>query len=291
MQSRPSAIRRAKPLLGTLVEIACHAPDGATALNASEQAFKAVAQVHQLMSRHDSTSELSALNRLSPDAWLTVSAETLEVLTFAQTLSQRTAGVFDVFSTSPLASNGSNWRDLELDAPNQRLRKHAPLHADLGGIAKGYAVDQAVLALKKAGAECGWVNAGGDLRVFGAQSMPLQVRAPWDAGLLLPCGTLHEQAAASSASYWLSKPALLHGLTLKPAKVDASYTVVAHECIAADALTKVVAAFNTQRSMACPALRDLLALYEAIAFSHQAPGAGATTTKQANPAALTLAYG
>ena len=67
--------------------------------------------------------------------------------------------------------------------------------------------------------------------------------------------------------------------------------VIAHECIAADALTKVVAAFDSQQSMACPELRDLLALYEAIAFNHQAPKMQTTITQQLDHTALALAYG
>ena len=268
----PSLLRRAKPLLGTLVEVACDSLDPDAALHTSEQAFAAVARVQHLMSRHEPGSELSAINRLAPGTWLSLCAATLEVLHFARTLSERTAGVFDVFSTSPDAPAGGTWRDLELDLPNQRVCKFAPLQADLGGIAKGYAVDQAVRALQLAGMAQGWVNAGGDLRVFGSVSLPLQVRAPWNPAEFLDCTALNHQAAATSASYWLETPRLRHGVTRRPANAAASTTVVAPNCMSADALTKVVAALRSANGehsgLDCTALLDH---YKARAWVFEAP--------------------
>lgn len=236
-------LRRAKPLLGTLVEVACEAADEATALCASQAAFAAVAQVHHCMSRHEPGSDLGRLNAAAPGAWLAIDAQAVAVLAFALALSRQTGGVFDVCASSAQGSS----RDLELDTANRRVRKHAPVQADLGGIAKGHAVDMAVAALRAAGAVRGWVNAGGDTRVFGALALPLRVRAPWDLSQTLPCTQLRNQAAATSASYLLDTPALRHGITKNPVDVRASWTVVAPKCIAADALTKLVAASGDTR--------------------------------------------
>ena len=284
VHTSPTTLRRARPLLGTMVDISCWADDPQACLHATEQAFAAVAQVHALMSRHESSSELSALNRLAPGAWMAAAPQTLAVLGFAQSLSAQTEGVFDVFTTSENATLQGCWRDLEMDLINHSVRKHAALQADLGGIAKGYAVDLAVSALQSAGASQGWVNAGGDLRVFGPLKLPLQVRAPWDAGHLVDCGVLQNQSAATSASYWLGAPLLRHGLTRKPATASASYTVVATQCIAADALTKVLAAHcqaltkpyadthaDTHADAPGRAYAALLGHYQANAWVLQAP--------------------
>jgi thiamine biosynthesis lipoprotein len=236
-------LRRAKPLLGTLVEVACEAADEAATLQASQAAFAAALQVHQCMSRHEPGSDLGRLNTAAPGSWLAIDAQTVAVLAFALALSRQTGGVFDVCASSAQGS----WRDLELDGANRRARRHAPAQADLGGIAKGHAVDRAVAALRAAGAACGWVNAGGDVRVFGALALPLRVRAPWDLAQTLPCTHLRNQAAATSASYLLEAPALRHGITKKPVDASTSWTVVAPECIAADALTKLVAASGDTR--------------------------------------------
>ena len=59
-------LRRAKPLLGTLVEISCKAEnsaDSSAAFTASEAGFSAVARIHELMSRHEAASEVSQFTR------------------------------------------------------------------------------------------------------------------------------------------------------------------------------------------------------------------------------------
>ncbi len=199
---------------------------------AFQDAFAEVARVHLLMSRHEAESELSQFNRLACHQWLTVSADTLAVFAFANELSQQSAGLFDLFTTSHDPQSGC-WSDLEVDIANRRLRKHQPLVADLGGIAKGYAVDCAVQALKAHGAggdlaqggreSRGFVNAGGDARVFGELELPLQVRHPLEAAMVMNVGTLANAAVATS---------VLDRRT--------SQTVVAPSCMVADALTKIV---------------------------------------------------
>lgn len=254
-------LRRAKPLLGTLVEVACGVGTECQAsrlqshlLDASQAAFTSVARVHALMSAHEPQSDLSRFNDAPPGQWVVVDAETLAVFEFALQLSRATQGVFDVCTIGPAAARGF-WCDIEIDASRLRLLKHAPLRADLGGIAKGYAVDAAVKTLQLAGANQGWVNAGGDLRVFGNVSVPLRVRAPWDLSETLSCSVVQNRAAATSAGYWrsteLASPSgpppadarcLRHGVTAQPVTLGQSWTVLAATCMAADALTKVVAA-------------------------------------------------
>ena len=269
-------LRRAKPLLGTLVEVACEAPDRATELAASQAAFDAVERVQQLMSRHEPSSELSSINALAPGVWAQVAPETMAVFDFGHRLSEQSGGVFDVFATDPDNAQAGDWRELEIDTSQQRLRKHAVMQADLGGIAKGYAVDSAVNALRAAGAGSGWVNAGGDLRVFGPLALPLQVRAPWNPGHTLTCTMLRHQAAATSASYWLATPVLRHGLTRKTIDVQASWTVCAPLCMAADALTKLVAATGDVQ-------HPVLALHQAQAWVYA--GAGDRHAEASQPAA------
>src|SRR5262249_8485753 len=69
--------------------------------------------------------------------------------------------------------------DLELSGAageSFRVRCHRALRLDLGGIAKGYAIDRAIGALREASCVTGLVNAGGDLRVFGARSETMLLR-------------------------------------------------------------------------------------------------------------------
>jgi len=95
-------------------------------------------------------------------------------------------------------------------------------------------VDRAVAALRRSGLAAGAVNAGGDLRVFGAQEETVFVRSPFDAGALWPVAALREAACATSAS------GAVAARGERAAAPPRSVTVFAPTACAADALTKVV---------------------------------------------------
>lgn len=254
--------RRARPWLGTLVEVATApsielslpptSPSSPSpsplqvqnwrekAARAIESAFSAIARVDASMSFQSPTSELSHFNGLKPGQWLSVSGDVMAVMAFSVELSALTNGAFDVCCT------GADWRCVTIDYSRQKIGKSAPLTVDLSGVAKGYAVDCGVSALKACGIENGWVNAGGDVRVFGALDLPLQVRSPTNAAQLYDCGTLHNASAATSASYLLNASVLRQGASRRLVNKPASWTVCAPACMTADALTKVLAADSPQ---------------------------------------------
>jgi thiamine biosynthesis lipoprotein len=145
-------------------------------------------------------------------------------------------------------------RIYELDA-GARVRKLAAGWVDLGGIAKGYAVDLAIAALQQHGVDSACVNAGGDLRAIGVAPWQVAVRAahdPASAGARL---LLRDAALATSANYF-SAPrrdpdaevsALVDGRNARPLAGAHSVTVRAPSCAVADALTKVVMATGHAR--------------------------------------------
>ena len=199
-----------------------------------------------------------------------VAPETLAVVQFCVKLSAASQGAFDATAGPRAKSLGAlegnwqgNWQDIEIDTTGQRLRKHAPLQIDLSGVAKGYAVDLAVLALQAAGMRSGHVNAGGDCRVFGSVPRPLKVRAPWDLRSTINLPDLHNASVATSASYLLDAPIISHGVTGRSIDPHISVTVFAPSCMAADALTKVVAVSQDPQ-------HPLLAEYGAKAWLHRA---------------------
>ncbi len=131
--------------------------------------------------------------------------------------------------------------------PGNRVRFHRPLQIDLGGIAKGFAVDQAIAALRSDGASSGCVNAGGDLRVFGPTPSLIHVRHPLRPGETMPLVRLADAALATSAGYHSRKRR--HGRWLtplvdprdgRPCTECVSVSVQAPSCLIADALTKVL---------------------------------------------------
>ena len=124
-----------------------------------------------------------------------------------------------------------------------------PVWIDLGGIAKGYAVDMAIVALQERGVQSACVNAGGDLRVFGDVAYPVIVRrpdAPTMGGVQL---TLQDEALATSGTYFSRKlideravSALIDARDGRAINANFSASVRAPTCMLADALTKLVMA-------------------------------------------------
>jgi thiamine biosynthesis lipoprotein len=127
-----------------------------------------------------------------------------------------------------------------------QIRSKKPVHLDLGGIAKGFAIDRAVDALLCSGIKEGVVNAGGDMRVFGSKPHPVKVRSPRDPNLLIDMGTLSDGSIATSANYFTTSDKngypighIVRSQAKAIEKSSDSFSVVAPLCALADALTKV----------------------------------------------------
>ncbi len=256
MKSVSNEVRRARPLLGTFVEITAWGGSETKLHSAINRAFAAVCAVHRLMSFHDLQSDVSRINRDAFRRKVTVAPWTWRVLKYAQRLSRESDGAFDITVARLLAawnflpcSDSSldpeaTWYDLILtDARDVQFRRR--LLVDLGGLAKGFAVDCAVAALKRAGVTQGVVNAGGDLRVFGPKPHVVHIRHPSDPGRIGKRLVLRESALATSALYFTRrvhdrKSPLIDGRTRRPVWGDVSLSVCADNCMTADALTKIV---------------------------------------------------
>lgn len=220
-------------------------------------AFAAIERVQSLMSFHDLESDVSRINAAPAGQILRIDPQTHSVLSAARALSECTNRLFDVTMASSLMRDGllptragravdANYRDLELLAQTC-VRWRRPALIDLGGIAKGYAVDCAIQVLRAHGLVDALVNAGGDLRCFGA-SQPIHLRAPDDPRRLVRLGSLTDGAVATSADSFIEResPGERVGALVDPRRNDCipfrcSVSVVAETCMMADALTKVVA--------------------------------------------------
>ena len=273
-------MKRCRPALGTYVEIevrgigaAAETGTGSTsdgesaAAAAIDRAFAAIGRVEARMSFHRDTSDLARINRARAGDRVVLDPWTVEVLALAVELHAATDGLFDCAVGEELIASGllpgrpsgkrsGSIGDLEIvDARSVRLRHATCL--DLGGIAKGYAVDRAVDALvgtgqpnrNAQGDTRGSVNAGGDLRVFGRDARTIHVESPGEPGRLVEAGRLCDGAIATSSTRhtgawgggrWRS--ALVDPRTGRsPPPAARSYSVLAARCAVADALTKPLA--------------------------------------------------
>ena len=96
MTSPYAETRRARPLLGTFVEIAARASDETVLRRAIAVGFIAVAEVQRLMNLHDPASEVSRLNREAGRRKVALHRWTLAVLRAAQKFAEESGGAFDV---------------------------------------------------------------------------------------------------------------------------------------------------------------------------------------------------
>ena len=242
--------RRARPLLGTFVDIGVRAEASAGLIDA---AFAEIEALQRCLSRFDAASDIARFNALPAGERLTPSAATLEVLSTAQELFVASAGLFD--ASAGTAPDGWACRDGWLH------KLHPRTQLDLGGIGKGFAVDRAVQRLVERGAAAGWVNAGGDLRVFGDIELPITLRDEPGRGSR-PFGGLCDGAFASS-EYGPGARARLAGTPCRAASRHGAtrVSVAAPLCVWADALTKVVA-------LSGDTSHPLLARHNALAWLH-----------------------
>ncbi len=257
--SRFIELRRARPLLGTYVEVLAQARDESCARRGMHAAFAAIAEVQRLMSFHEATSDVSRLNRDAFRKPVNVHAWTWQVLARAQEFAVASRGAFDV-TVAPLLSKwgylptwyesdkAATFRDIIL-LPHGVVRFARPLSIDLGGIAKGFAVDCAVEAMRAEGIDSGTVNAGGDLCAFGDEAQKIYLRDPAKPGEAAGVVSLQNRAIATSGVYYSRKThrgvavsPLINGRTRRPFVSAISVAVSAPNCLTADALTKIVLA-------------------------------------------------
>jgi thiamine biosynthesis lipoprotein len=241
-------MRRAQPLLGTYVEIEASGLDRPALEHALDAAFNAVARVHRLMSFHDGESDVSRLNRCAASEPVAVDRWTAKLLQKARTLFDETCGLFDcavgheLMRCGRLPSHGLSQIESGTFAAvefrsDDRISFSAPIAIDLGGIAKGFAIDRAIATLRAHGVREALVNAGGDLRVMGKTARTIHIRCPGLDGRAVQAGLLRNAAIATSEA--VATVVKSHGRLVSP-HGHYAYSVVAPTCLLADALTKVL---------------------------------------------------
>lgn len=261
--------RRRVPLMGTIAEIAIVHDDAATVRRAADAAFDALRQTEAQMSRFLPDSDVGRANQYAQRESVRISADTAAVLEQALAWARNTDGRFDpclgrlseVWDVgrrrappapdriAPLAGRGF-WQALELDVDARggavRFREQE-LALDLGGIAKGYGVDQAVAALRRHGIEDALVNVGGDLYALGhsadGDAWRVGVRDAHDPTRIARTLEVRDSAVATSGDYrryfdyaGRRYHHLLDARTAAPIEsASHSATVVEATCMAADA--------------------------------------------------------
>lgn len=253
--------RRAQPGLGTYVEICLRGGSAAV----FKAAFGRIGEVQARMSAHLADSDLAKIARESHHGWVAVDATTAAVIAQALEWAEASEGAFDPvragvelvhagrrpWFAAELPDRSATWRDLETDG--QWVRARRPLAVDLGGVAKGYAVDLAAEVIAAEGCS-GVVNAGGDLRFIGNEARTAFIKSPAALGEFCELREIPFPALATTASYAFCGDGGnldLVGCALGGGVGDGiSITVFGENCMLADALTKVVLNLSASRAAA-----------------------------------------
>jgi thiamine biosynthesis lipoprotein len=269
-----------EPHMGTRFRIILYAPDENTAQKAATDAFARIASLNAIMSDYDQASELMRLCAKAGGPPVPVSVELFFVLSKAQEVSRKSDGAFDVTvgpvvklwrtarkqrklpDAKKLAEARAlvGWQNVRLDKDRGTVQLLKPgMQLDLGGIAKGYAADEALAVLKKHGIDRALVAAGGDIAVSG----PPPGADGWKIAIALLPGEkdpgrliLHHAAVSTSgdAEQFVEIDGKRYSHIVDPRTGIGllgrmSATVVARRGIDADSLTKVIAVLGPEKGI------------------------------------------
>ena len=263
--------------MGTVIEITLIADDEEAANKASLQAFQEIKRIETLMSPWLDSSDVTRINRSAGKEWVQVSPETMEVIQKAQEISELSEGGFDI-TIGPLTElwrkarekktppsiedvKGKldlvNFKNIGIDPEGKVLLKKKGMAIDLGGIAKGYAVDRAFELLKSLGYKNLIVNAGGDLRVGGFKNNQLWsigIQNPRESQKLLARISVSNTALATSGDYekfFLYQAKRYHHIFNPkdgfPTDGCQSVTIFSKDGMTADALATAVFVLGTEK--------------------------------------------
>jgi len=265
-------------LMGTTVTVELWSVDEQQGQRLMEQALAEIARLDLMMNPWNPNSELARVNREAGEAVVTTTVEIIEVVSRALYYSKRTNGAFDIsFASvgqyydyragkSPQAAQikqlqpDIDYTAIEVNAKCSTLRflKEA-LQIDLGGIAKGYAVDRAIELLQTAGIQSAVVTAGGDSRMLGdLGDRPRTVgirhpRKPEEYAVLIPLADTAISTSGDYERFFFEGGTRVHHIldptTGKSADKVQSVSVITMNAIDSDALSTATFVLGVEKGL------------------------------------------
>lgn len=281
--ARLSFYEGVEPHMGTLMRIELYAQNEEQAKQALRAAFDRIAQLDDTLSDYKPASELDRITEAAIGHPVPVSEDLFRVLSAAQKLSQESDGAFDI-TLGPLthlwraarkkgrapseediraASARCGYRKMHLDREHRTVLFDMPgMQLDAGGIAKGYAADEALRVLSKLGIHSALVAASGDLAFsdappgkpgwqIGIDSLdtaqaPLTRTLILSNGAVSTSGDMEQHLDVNGTRYsHIVDPRTGEGLTRR-----ITATVLARHGMDADGTTKVVSVLGQSRGLA-----------------------------------------
>jgi len=271
-------MKRVDAIMGTEICVELWADDRAEGLAAIEAVMAEMHRIDRCMSPHKPDSELSRINRDAAAKPVQLSAEMLRLLTQAERFSNLSDGAFDITyaavgqlydyrrriapSAAALARARElvGWRNLIIDEDAATVRFALEgMRIDLGGFAKGHAVDNATVLLRQRGIRHAIVSAGGDSRVIGdrrGRPWTIGIRDPRRPGEMVAMLPLEDVSISTSGDYerYFDADGVRHHhlidphTGLSPRSVH-SVTILAEDGLTTEALSKCVFVLGVERGL------------------------------------------
>lgn len=264
--------------MGTAIVVELWADERAAGEAAIEAVMQEMHRIDRTMSPHKPDSELSIVNRDAATRAVPVSDEMARLIARAADFSRLSAGAFDITfaavgnlydyrqgvrpTESELAAARAaiGWQRLVLDAQARTVRFARPgMRIDLGGFAKGHAIDNAAIILRARGIEHAMVSAGGDSRVIGdrrGRPWTIGVRDPRRPGEVVAMLPLEDTSISTSGDYeryFDAEGVRFHHVidpqTGKSPSCIQSVTILADDGLTCEALSKIVFVMGIERGM------------------------------------------
>ncbi|MFZ5546593.1 MAG: FAD:protein FMN transferase [Pseudomonadota bacterium] len=264
--------------MGTAIRVELWSGDPARGEAAIDAVMREMHRIDHAMSPHKPESELSRINREAAAAPVALSAEMAALLTRAIEFSRLSGGAFDITYASAghlydyragvrpsdeqlsRARQAIGYEHLLLDFAARTLRfAREGVRIDLGGFAKGHAVDNATAILRSLGIEHAFVSAGGDSRVIGdrrGRPWTIGIRDPRRAGEVVAVLPLEDVAISTSGDYerYFEEGGVRHHHLIDPKTGSSprsvrSVTILAPDGLTSEALSKSVFVLGVEQGM------------------------------------------
>ncbi len=279
----PEIFRKSAFIMGTIINVTVVDLEEQSASLKIEKAMDQMRRIEKLMGRSQPSSDIVKINEAAGIRPVHISQETLRVIRNALKITPLTEGKFDITigSLTNLWDFEKNLKKMFIPSLKDILRakslmgledlsinkeegsvflKRKMMVLDLGGIAKGYAVDRAVEILKREGIRGGIVDAGGDLRVFGLKPdgtlWRTGIQHPRKSNKIIAILELTDKVVVTSGDYeryFLKDGVRYHHIlnpeTGLPARGCQSVTIVTEDTGYADAMATGVFVLGPEKGM------------------------------------------
>ena len=276
---RAGWMKREEAIMGTSIVVELWADERAAGEAAISAVMDEMHRIDRAMSPFKEDSELSRINREAHQAPVPVSVEMARLIVRAAEFSELSGGAFDITYAAvghlydyrnrvrpsdeelEKARAAIGWRGLVLDSQARTVRFARPgMRIDLGGFAKGHAVDNAAAILRRRGIAHAMVSAGGDSRVIGdRRGRPWTIgirdpRRPGQVAAMLPLEDVSISTSGDYERYFDADGTRFHHLidpaTGKSPREIQSVTILADDGLTSEALSKIVFVSGVERGMA-----------------------------------------